>query len=384
MKTKPKKHKAKGQWIGILFFALIGAACGLLIMLYLDRAKDAGVPAGQLILSAAVLFLSMYAAITVQIILHEAGHLLFGLLTGYRFCSFRVFSLMWVREDGRIRFKRQSIAGTGGQCLMAPPDLSDGRMPFLLYNLGGVLVNLLSAAVFLGAALLCPAPSLGRTVLMLLALVGLAFALMNGLPLRMGPVNNDGRNALELSRSPEAVRAFRIQMLIAELQTKGVRPKDMPEEWFAVPSDEAMKNGIVASVGVFCCGRLMDEHRFAEADRLMKHMLSIESGIVGLYRSLLICDRTYVELITENRLAVLQSMRTPAQQKTLKAMKAYPSVLRTEYAYALLADRDPKKAEEIRAQFEKSAASSPYPGDILSERELMDVADQKAGTAGIS
>ena len=71
-------------------------------------------------------------------------------------------------------------------------------------------------------------------------------------------------------------------------------------------------------------------------------------------------------------------MRTPDLEKILKAMKKTPSVLRTEYAYALLAEKDPDKAEGIRAQFEKSAAASPYPGDILSERELMDIAAEAA------
>ena len=43
---------------------------------------------------------------------------------------------------------------------------------------------------------------------MIFAVIGLAFALINGLPIKMGSVNNDGRNALELSRSEEATRAF--------------------------------------------------------------------------------------------------------------------------------------------------------------------------------
>ena len=29
----------------------------------------------------------LYGAILIQIVIHEAGHLVFGLLTGYRFCS---------------------------------------------------------------------------------------------------------------------------------------------------------------------------------------------------------------------------------------------------------------------------------------------------------
>ena len=54
-------------------------------------------------------------SVLIQIVIHEAGHLIFGLLSGYQFCSFRILILMWIRSEGRIRLKRLSIAGTGGQ-----------------------------------------------------------------------------------------------------------------------------------------------------------------------------------------------------------------------------------------------------------------------------
>ena len=56
----------------------------------------------------------------------------------------------------------------------------------------------------------------------------------------------------------------------------------------------------------------------------------------------------------------------------MKSMKKFPSVLRTWYAYALLAERDGEKARKIKDQFEKCAKSYPYPSDIASERELME------------
>ena len=114
-------------------------------------------------------------------------------------------------------------------------DLENGKMPVMLYNFGGAIVNLFTAVVCTGLSFLCPVRSLGWTVLMMFAVIGLAFALMNGLPLRMGPVNNDGKNALDLSRSEEATRAFWIQMKVNELVSKGDRLKDMPEEWFTLP-----------------------------------------------------------------------------------------------------------------------------------------------------
>ena len=80
----------------------------------------------------------------------------FCVLHSLTICSFRVFNLMWIREGGRIRLRRMSIAGTGGQCLMGPPDLKDGKMPVMLYNFGGAIFNLLFAVLALGLSFLYP------------------------------------------------------------------------------------------------------------------------------------------------------------------------------------------------------------------------------------
>ena len=168
-----------------------------------------------------------------------------------------------------------------------------------------------------------------------------------------------------------------MQMKVVEETTKGVRLKDMPSEWFTVPADEAMSNSMVAARGVFACNRLMDEERFEEADELMAHMLEIESGMVGLHRSILICDRIYVELIHQNRREVVEEKLTKNLQSFMKTMKDTLSILRTQYAIALLYDGDQSKAETIKAQFEKRAKTYPYPHEIDSERDLMKLAENK-------
>ena len=373
--SEERKKKGNNNWIGIGLYTLLGALCGVLSIRYFDHFAGEGYSAGRKLIHFGLLILIFYAVILIQLVIHEAGHLVFGLLTGYRFCSFRIMNLMWMKENGRIRLKRLSIAGTGGQCLMAPPDMNEGRLPVLLYNFGGAIMNLLTGALFFGLSFLFPGLSFASLFLMLLALVGVVLAFMNGVPLHMGPVDNDGCNALSLMHSPEAMRAFWIQMKANELMSDGMRLKDMPEEWFAVPDDEAMRNSIIAASGVLSANRLMDEQRFREADALMEHLLAIESGIVGLYRNMMICDRIFVELITENRPETVRAMMTGEQKKIMKAMGKYPSVLRTEYAMALLADGDPGKAEKIMRTFEQISTAYPYSGEIQGERELMKIAE---------
>lgn len=374
---KQKKKLTWGNYIAMIFFIVIGAVCGILIGYFTDTVLGETASTGQKILYIAFLFAGMYAALFLQLIFHEGGHLVFGLMTGYKFSPFRILSFMWLKENGKLTFRRLNIAGMGGQCLMTPPELVDGKIPVFLYNFGGVIANLITSAVSFGLYFATSNTSLLSAILLLLGIIGIALALMNGIPMRMGTVDNDGYNAFSLGHSKEALRAFWVQMKLNEQTAGGIRLKDMPEEWFELPSDEAMKNSMVAALGVFACNRMMDAHRFKEGDRLMSHFLEMESGIVGLHRNLMICDRIYIELIGESRKEMLDELLTKEQKKFMTSMKGFPSVIRTEYAYALLWEQDMKKVEKLKALFEKCAKTYPYSSDIQSERELMEIAAAK-------
>lgn len=366
--TKKKENKS-GQIIFTLGFGSIGGVCGWMLAKMIK-----GKSFGEICFLAVACILFMYAGMFLQIVLHEAGHMVFGLLTGYRFSSFRIGSYMLLKMDGKWKIRRLSIAGTGGQCLMAPPEWKDGKIPYVLYNLGGSIINLAVGGLSIYFAWLCRDITLLAFFWKMMAIIGVGFALMNGLPIHMGVVDNDGCNARSLGKTPEALHAFWVQLKAQEQIAAGVRISEMPEEWFHVSSEEALKNSMIAVLGVFECNRLMEQMKFDEADRLMEHYLSLETGIVGLHRNLLVNDQVYCELVGANHTERLQKLLDDRQQKIMKTMKKYPSVLRTEYAYALLAEKDEKKGQEIKARFEKMAEHYPYPVDIEAERKLMDYA----------
>ena len=381
MNEKKKKKGQWQQWLFMGFFVLIGAVCGVLMAHFAEQNVTEGSSLWEDLLPLVVLFVGLFVGMYLQLIIHEAGHLVFGLLSGYRFSSFRIGSFMLLKENDRIVIKKLTLAGTGGQCLMVPPPMQDGRIPVILFNLGGSLMNLIVSTILLIVYLLIPSGTIISFICLIMVLIGVAIALMNGIPLRLGTVDNDGYNALSLGKNPDAMRAFWLQLKVNEQISKGVRLKDMPDEWFTVPTDEAMCNSMVAAQGVFATNRLMDQQRFEEADQLIAHLLQIDSGIVGLHRSLMICDRMYCEMISNNRKEILDEMLTKEQTNFMKAMKKFPSIVRTEYVYSLLALKDETKAKEARALFEKVAKTYPYPSDIQSERELIEIADSIAGAA---
>lgn len=371
---KTKKKVKLSQIIILIGFLVIGGICGYWMGSYIGEIISEGENAADALFRGLVLFIGMYVAMFVQIILHEGGHLIFGLLTGYGFASFRVGSLMWKNENGKLKFCRFSLAGTGGQCLMTPPEMVDGKIPYVLYNLGGSLVNLISAALFGTLYLLCKDMPMVSILFMMLAVIGVAFALMNGIPLG-GAVNNDGHNAISIGKDPESMRAFWLQMKVNELTSTGVRLKDMPQEWFVLPSEESMKNSMVATVGVFACSRRIDAMEFEAADKLMEKMLTMD-GVIDIYRKLLTMERIYCELIGECRRDIVETWLDKDQKRFMKSMKTNPSVLRVEYALSVLLEGECEKAEKCLKAFEKVAKTHPHPVDIEGERELIAYVDQ--------
>ncbi len=350
---------------------LAGFVCGILIGLYADKAAQQGLPGG-LWGPLAVLFVGFILSIYLQTAAHEAGHLVFGLMSGYKFCSYRLGSLMLVYESGRLKLRRLKIAGTAGQCLMAPPPWRED-LPVTAFNLGGCLFNLL----FSGLCLLLWLPLrehwLGALP-MVIALMGLAMTFLNGIPMRVGGVDNDGRNALHLGKDVAAKRAFWLQLKVCEAQGAGLRLYQMPEDWFALPEGD-LDNPLVAAVAVFACNRLMDQANCPQAKAAMEELLQKDTGITGLHRSLLECDLICCHLLDGDEEAA-EKLLTPALEKFRKSMKTFPSVLRTEYFLAKLHCDDEEKAAAVRAAFDRQTARYPYPAELESERELMALADK--------
>lgn len=367
--SEKKPARKKLALAGVLIPLLVGAAIGFFVpFLLMPMVGDNDL---LYFLYLGVIIAGLLLGGCAQIVIHEAGHLIFGLRSGYQFLSFNVFGLIWKRgADGKLRMKRMKIAGAGGQCLMAPPDWNGGNFPFTLYNLGGVLANLLASAVFALLGWLIPVDAL-RIFLLSAAFVGVAFAVTNGVPFTTSAIQNDGKNLLCIRRSLHARRAFWVQMALAAETTRGTRLRSMPEEWFAPFPEKEMDNPIVCAIAVQNASRLMDKLDFPSALAAIRPLLARERGVVGLYRMVMTCDGAVCEMVTGQPGQLVADMDKPEFKPMLQAMKTNPSILRTRYALALLRDRDADKAAAILAEFEKAAAIYPYPQDVESEREIL-------------
>lgn len=149
----------------------------------------------------AVVFLSIYLVVMIHIIFHEAGHMIGGFITSYRFLYFRIGSTTLVRTDSGFKIRKLTVPGTGGQCIMVPPEMKDGDYPVVIYNLGGGLMNIILSLV---AVIIIKTYSLNPVALGFLeifAIVGIYIGIGNLVPLKV--ISNDGANIFYLKNDLE-------------------------------------------------------------------------------------------------------------------------------------------------------------------------------------
>ncbi len=371
MKEKIKK-RLSGAVPGLLIlalFAFLGFAVGYFAA---DASEESGMsPVVATCICIVALVVSMY----LHIVLHEGGHLIMGLASGYRFVSFRIGSFIWLRQGETIVRKKFSIPGTAGQCLLDPPDLDEkGEMPCLLYNLGGGLSNLF----FAGLAVLAAGTlenSILKMALIPFAAVGIYLAVMNLLPLKIGGIANDGYNIRSFRKNKTGVKALFLQLRINRLQqTDGLRLSEIPDFLFDIPGGESVEssNGdpLTDALLVFRFQRLIDQKRFDEAADLGRKLEALEK-ILPLYQNAIRVELLYLELIGSCRQEEVERLYDKALKKYLKGIRSYPSAHRVLYAYALRYQKDEKTAAAELAAFENAMNTYPVPGDIRAERELM-------------
>ena len=182
----------------------------------------------------ALLFVSSFLGVFVggflQLLIHEVGHLVCELISDYKFVSFRVFNYTLFIEENKFKVKKFSLNGTAGQCLLSPPDRPVEEVPIILYELGGLLFNLLLTAICIAIAMWGTDNTYLRLALCMMVCEGIILFLLNGIPMTAGGFPNDGYDVLHLQGDLKAKSAFLNILRANALVQNGTLPKDLPAE----------------------------------------------------------------------------------------------------------------------------------------------------------
>ena len=156
-------------------------------------------------LSILFVLISVIVSFPLSIIIHELGHLVFGLISGYSFIHFQFLIFMFEKTDAnRIRF-RIVFTPLLGQCLMGVKDEKRKTIKFESYLMGGSTFNLLMVILTITLiSLLYGSKGIFLYYLIPLFYINLYMFISNGIPLNLNGIYNDALNVRLMKKYPEA------------------------------------------------------------------------------------------------------------------------------------------------------------------------------------
>ncbi len=258
--------------------------------------KLSGIGILSIIISCIGSIAALFIAIFAQILLHESGHLIMGLLAKFKFVSFRVANLTLLKENGKYKIKKFFIAGTGGQCLLSPPSETPSQSAVSWYLAGGSLINIVTAIICFILWLKVDMPFFFNLLTMYMWVIGLLFALLNGLPLRIGGITNDGYNIVLMRKDASCKQELMSQLYINAANQQGIRPRDMPDEWFAYQNITDYKNIFLVTSQLTYASRLIDKKEYEAAYTILNEMHNHANEIIKLLNHEIDCELLFLEL----------------------------------------------------------------------------------------
>ena len=307
----------------------------------------------------------LFAAIPFSITVHELGHLIAGLLTGYRFISFRIFSVMLTKSEGKWQIRKYSLPGTGGQCLMAPPRKKNGYYPFALCNLGGILFCGYISLFLIVISFFLPSSTAGFH-LARFGLVSFLMNLFNAIPTNGKGMINDATNLRMALKSDAAKLALWNQLEYVSLHAQNVRTADMPEDLFFMPEKKELSNPLLLWQILAIIEREEDRGNYEKAREIISFTFDHAPHIFPLYKSVLQIEAIYLDCILKTDSVDADEYYEKLQK--IPALRNLVSFHRASYAYLLLRKQDPAAAEKALSDFQKKIQTAPYASDAEFEQ----------------
>ncbi|MDF2803899.1 MAG: hypothetical protein K0S61_3802 [Anaerocolumna sp.] len=324
----------------------------------------------------------------VHIILHEGGHLVFGLLTGYKFLSFRVFSTIIYKHNGTIRKRKFAIKGTGGQCLMYPPKRKeDGSFPFVWYNMGGGISNL-----FFSLIVLIPAILTENNVLLTLCIAfitaGVLIGITNLVPLNMG-LQNDGMNMMQMLKDNKSRDAFYLQLRVNAEMSDGKLITDYSLSDFPLIEGENSTNMLVTFNYFYHYYIKLAEQDYEGARQILNQMIENSDKYIAAIFNMIEVERLFFMVIDKKPLEEIACVYRYLRV-ILNTSKTSVGIQRVHYVYEILLTENEKKdivnlitkkppkkwkentKEEVYNNFLKTANNYPIIGEAKMHLDIVE------------
>lgn len=304
-----------------------------------------------------------------SVLIHELGHLVFGLATGFKFFSFQFLNLLFYKEKDHIKFtfSRAAFQNALGQCILYNQDFpKSDKKPFFWYNIGGLLFNFI--LFLLGILLILLTSGLSAYTGWFLMLINAFLFVTNGIPQSSDQILNNDGNTIKLCRRSEAeLLGFYASINTHQKLSEGIDLRDL-EFTHTAPIETAH----IFSLATYLLelDQELADLNYASAKDLGQKLLK-NPNVKGLYKNTVLSELLFIELMLDSPKEVIDQFET-------KKLFAFPSetALRVQYAYGKYAGYQEKKLEKIKKKFYKQVQQTPQKGIVASATLLFQEAER--------
>lgn len=233
---------------------------------------------------------SIIIAITVQIVMHEVGHFIGGILTGWKFLYLQVFHFAIVKENNRLSIKW--ISAKNYQCIMYPKGISCDA---IIYSLGGILMNAIITVISAVVLIMNQKNILVWEYTLIFIVFGCAFLYVNGVP-STKRICNDMSCCLLLKEDEHTRVCHNSQLMIASELMGGKTYGEISTELLCL-SQEAADNDILAYHTVLEYYHYLDIEDYKGINEVLPK-IKLSSKVSQGVRDIILMEELYHDIIT--------------------------------------------------------------------------------------
>lgn len=339
--------------IFILFFAILGAIGGYLVAPYLNN-----ISLFDIIYTIFIFGFSF----PIHIVLHEVGHILGGLISGYDFIMFRLFDTVWIKTASELSKRKEYVPGMMGQALMVPPK-NEENPPFFLYHASGILMNLLTALLFIGFGRVFTIDWLAH-FFTISAFVALFLGITNAIPFK----GSDGYNLLKQFKDKAATAQLTDLLYMYQEMVQGASLERL-QSYVDLEAYSSFEDPNTATIYSLHAQYLFEMKDFKGARKVCEVLYENIEDLFEGHRPLVTLDYLFSLLLTDPNHPEIPRIIESKIYKQFKDVKQ-SDYIRFRAAVALYYEKDLEKAEKLLAEGEKLLHLSPTLTDEHFERTM--------------
>jgi Zn-dependent protease len=351
-----KKWKQRLFSIGFVgIFAVFGAFAGYYLAPYIENFT---------FLEIIYTILIFAASVPLHVILHELGHVLGGLASGYDFIMFRLFNTVWIKTEAGLSKRKEYIPGVMGQGLMIPPPTEkDEQPPFFLYHASGILMNVFTGFLFMFLGRTISSPLLAQFFNDSL-LVAFFFAITNALPFK----GTDGYNILQYFKRDEALGEITNLLYMYRDMVQGASLESL-QKYVDLDAFASFENPNAATIYTLHADYLMDIKDFTGALSVYRTLYEHLDELFEGHKTTVLLNYLFTLILVEPSHPDVKKITQGKTYKEYQKIKQ-ANYLRIYAAKALYVDEDFKKAETLLDEGEQYIALSPTVTDEKFEETM--------------